>query len=99
MCLSKLLFPVFLFAFIFSLPLIFTLLGSHFSFGTAAMKFSCFSSKESKFVSFAFDNSHSSSFSVIQVSVDVKNTVKKDTTLLLFFLSKSPGGHAISFQI
>ena len=79
----------------------FTLLGSHFSFshGTAAMKFSCFSSKESKFVSFAFDNSHSTSFSVIQVSVDVKNTMKKDTTLLLFFLSKSPGGHAISFQI
>ena len=24
---------------------------------------------------------------------------KKDTTLLFFFLSKSPGGHAISFQI
>ena len=30
---------------------------------------------------------HSSSFSVIHVSVDLKNNVVKDTTLLLFFLS------------
>ena len=41
----------------------------------------------------------SSSFSVIHVSVNIKNNVEKDTTLLLFFLSKSPGGLAISFQI
>ena len=33
----------------------------------------------------------SSSFSVIHVSVNIKNNVEKDTTLLLFFLSKSPG--------
>ena len=33
------------------------------------------------------------------MSVNIKNNVEKDTTLLLFFLSKSPGGHAISFQI
>ena len=41
----------------------------------------------------------SSSFSVIHVSLNIKNNVEKDTTLLLFCLSKSPGGHAISFQI
>ena len=32
------------------------------------------------------------------MSVNIKNNVEKDTTLL-FFRSKSPGGHAISFQI
>ena len=36
------------------------------------------------------------SFSVIHVSVNIKNNAAKDTTL---FLSKSPGGHATSFQI
>ena len=47
MCLPKILFPVFMFAFIFSLPLIFTLLAASISlFLTAAMKFSCFSSHE-----------------------------------------------------
>ena len=39
------------------------------------------------------------SFFVIHVSVNIKNNAKKYTTLLLFFLSKSPGGHVISFQI
>ena len=33
---------------------------------------------------------HSSSFSVIHVSADVKNNVEKDSTLLLFFLSGWP---------
>ena len=46
-----------------------------------------------------FSITRSSSFSVIHVSVNIKNNAEKDTTLLLFFLSKSPGGHAISFQI
>ena len=32
------------------------------------------------------------------VSVDIKNNVQKDSTLLWFFLSKSPGGHAISHK-
>ena len=59
---------------------------SHFL--TAAMKFSCFSSKEIRLPS---------SFSVIYVSVNIKNNVEKDTTLLGFFLCKSPGGHAIFF--
>ena len=36
---------------------------------------------------------------VIHVSVNIKNNVEKDKTLLLFFsLSKSPGGHAIFFR-
>ena len=39
-----------------------------------------------------------SSLSIIHV-VNIKNNAEKDTTLLLFFLSKSPGGHVISFQI
>ena len=40
----------------------------------------------------------SSSFSVIHMSVGIKNNVEKDSSLL-FFLSKSPDGHAISRQI
>ena len=39
------------------------------------------------------------SFSVIHISVNIKNNAEKDTTLLLFFLSKSLGGDVISFQI
>ena len=46
-----------------------------------------------------FSITRSSSSSVIHVSVNIKNNAEKDTTLLLFFLSKSPGGHVISFQI
>ena len=49
---------------------------SHFL--TAAMKFSCFSSNEIRLPS---------SFSVIHVSLNIKNNVEKDTTLLFFFLS------------
>ena len=49
--------------------------------------------------SLLFSVTRSSSFSVIHVSVSNKNNVEKDETLLLFFLSKSPGGHSISFQI
>ena len=33
------------------------------------------------------------------MSVNIKNKVEKDTTLLLFFLSKSPACHALSLQI
>ena len=46
-----------------------------------------------------FSVTRSSSFSVIHVSVNIKNNVEKDTTLLFFSLSKSPGGHPISFRI
>ena len=45
-----------------------------------------------------FSITRSSSFSVIHVSVNITNNVEKDTTLF-FFLSESPGGHEISFQI
>ena len=48
--------------------------------------------------SLLFSITRSSSFSVMHVSVNIKKNVEKDTTLLLFFLSKSPGGHAISFR-
>ena len=41
----------------------------------------------------------SSSFSVIGVSVNIKNNFEKDSTFLLFFLFKSLGGHFISRQI
>ena len=46
-----------------------------------------------------FSITSSSSYSVIHVSVNIKNNAEKVTTLLLFFLSKSPGDHVISFQI
>ena len=49
--------------------------------------------------SLLFSITRSCSFSVIHVSVNIKNNVPKDTTLSLFFLSKRPGGHAIAFQI
>ena len=50
-------------------------------------------------LSLLFSITRSRSFSVIHVSVNVKNNVQKDETKLLFFLSKSRGGHSISFQI
>ena len=34
----------------------------------------------------------------MHVSVDIRNDVEKDSTLLLFFSSKSPAGHEISRQ-
>ena len=34
----------------------------------------------------------------MHVSVDIRNDVEKDSTLLLFFSSKSPADHAISRQ-
>ena len=49
--------------------------------------------------SLLFSITRSSSFFVIHLSVNIKNNVEEDTTLLLFFLSKSSGGHAVSFQI
>ena len=89
MCLTKILFPVSMFAFIFSLP------GAHFHlaasishFLTAAMKFLC-SSNEIRLLW---------SFSVIHVSVNIKTNVEKDTTCRFFFLSKSPDGNVIFFR-
>ena len=88
--------------FYFSLPLIFTLLAAP----SWPLAFLIVSPPVWIFMFFFLQNSsllfsitRSSSFSVIHVSVNIKNNVEKDTTLLLFFLSKSPGGHVISFQI
>ena len=39
--------------------------------------------------------SPSSPFSFINVNVDIENNLEKDSTLLLCFLSKSPGDHAV----
>ena len=82
--------------FYFSPPLIFTLLAARIShFLTAAFTFLFFSLRNS---SPLFSITRSSSSSVIHASVNIKDNVEKDTTLLLFFLSKSKGGHVISFQ-
>ena len=59
---------------------------SHFL--NAAMKFSCFSSNKIRLPN---------SFSVMYEGVNINNSVGKDTTLLAFFVSKSPGAHAIFF--
>ena len=83
--------------FYFSLPLIFTLLAARIShFLTAALNFMFFFLRNS---SPLFSITRSSSFSFNHVSVNTKNNAEKDTTLLVFFLSKSPGGHVIPFQI
>ena len=96
MCLLNILSPVFMFAFIFHCrsfslwwPLAFSLSHSRF-------KCSCFSSYKIRPLFFSITRSNS--FSVIHVSVNIKNNAEKDTTWL-FFLSKSPAGHTISFQI
>ena len=83
--------------FYFSLPLIFTLLVASIThFLTAALN-SMFFFLRNSFPLFSI--TRSSSFSVVHVNVNIKSNAEKDTTLLLFFLSKSPGGHVISFQI
>ena len=84
--------------FYFSLPLIFTLLAANIShFLTAASYFHVFLPVRNS--SPLFSITRSSSFSFIHVSVHIKNNAEKDTTMLLFFLSKSMGSHVISFQI
>ena len=71
--------------FYFSLPLIFALLAANISRClTAALNFHVF--LPTKFVSFVFNHS---------LLLFLSNNVEKDTTLLLFFLSKSLGRHAI----
>ena len=97
MCLPNILFPVFAFAFIFqcrSFPHCWPLAFLIFSPPLWVSMF--FFLRNS---SPLFSIIRSNSFSVIHVSVNIKNNAEKDTTLLLFFLSKSPGGHVISFQI
>ena len=99
MCLPNILFPVFMFAFIsycrsFSpcWPLAFLIFSPPL---WISMFFFLWNSSP------LFSITRSSSFSVISYPrfVNIKNDAEKDTTLLLFFLSKSPGDHVISFQI
>ena len=82
MCLPDILFPVFMFAFIFycrSFSPCWPLLAGrqHFSFSHRRFEFPCFSSYE-------FSITRSSSFSVIHVSVNIKNNAEKDTTITKF---------------
>ena len=95
MCLPNILSPVFMFAFIFHCrsflicwPLAFLIVSQ------PLWIFMFFFLQNS---SLLFSSTRS--FSVIRVSVNIKNNIERDTTLLLFFLSKSPSGHLISFQI
>ena len=93
-----LLFLYLIYRSIFSLPLIFTLQAASIShFLSATTKFSGFSPDEIHLLCFQ-SLTLVLSFSVIHVSVNIKNNIEKDTTLLLFFLSKSLGSHVISFQ-
>ena len=93
MCLQKILFPVFMFAFIFSLLLIFTWpLTFLINYRTAAMEVSIFSSNEIRLPS---------SFSVILMSVNIKNNVERRdfvVVVVVVFITKSSGGHAIFFR-
>ena len=88
--------------FYFSLPLIFTLLAAPcwplaFLIFSPPLWISMFFFLRNS--SPLFSITHSGSFSVVHVCVNIRNNAEKDTTLLLFFLSKSPGGHVLSFQI
>ena len=79
----------------FSLPLIFTSVAPSIShFLTTAIKFSGFSSNKIGLLCFLI--SCSSSFSVIHIDKEIKiKSKEKSPLLLLFFISKSPGGYAI----
>ena len=81
------------FHFYFSLPLIFTLLAgrsllatsiSHYL--TATLNFHVFFLQSSPLL---FSITRSSSFFVIHMNVNMKNSIKKDTTFLCFFFLKS----------
>ena len=97
MCLPNILFPVFMFAFIFHCRSFSPCWPLAFLIFSPPLWISMFFFLRNS--SPLFSITRSSSFSVIHVSVNIKNNADKDTTLLLFFLSKSPGGHVISFQI
>ena len=97
MCLPNILFPVFMFAFIFHCRSFSPCWPLAFLIFSPPLWISMFFFLRNS--SPLFSITRSSSFSVIHVSVNIKNNAEKDTTLLLFFLSKSLGGHVISFQI
>ena len=97
--LTKNFVALFLFAFIFSLPLIFTLLASCIShFLTTATRFSCFSSNE---IGPLYFQSVAVALSLLSMWVRIRTKKilsKKTQLLLLYFLSKRLGGHAISVK-
>ena len=97
MCLPNILFPVFMFAFIFHCSSFSPCWPLAFLIFSPPLWISMFLFLRNS--SPLFSIARSSSFSVVHVSVNIKNNAEKDTTLLLFFLSKSPGGRVISFQI
>ena len=95
MCLPNILFPVFMFAFIFHCrsfspcwPLAFLIVSQ------PLWIFMFFFLQNS---SLLFSITRSSSFSVIHVSVNIKNNVEKDTTLLLFKFSFLLSGQPCDF--
>ena len=90
MCLPKILFPVFMFAFIFSLPLVFIRPLAFLIFSPPLCNFYVF--LPTKFVSLVFTRFSCSS--VIHVSVNIKDNIEKDTTLLLLLFSFSLKGRA-----
>ena len=95
MCLPNILFPVFMFAFIFHCRSFSPCWPLAFLIFSPPLWISMFFFLRNS--SPLFSITRSSSFSVIHVSVNTKNNAEKDTTLLLFFLSKSPGGHICVF--
>ena len=97
MCLPNILSPVFMFVFIFHCRSFSTCWPLAFLIVSQPLWIFMFFFLQNS--SLLFSNTRSRSFSVIHVSVNIKDNVEKDTTVLLFFLSKSPGDHAISFQI
>ena len=98
MCLPNILSPMFMFAFIFHCRLFSPCWPLEFLIISQPLWIFMFFFLQNS--SLLFSITRSSSFSVIHVSVNIKNNIEKDTTLLLlFFLSKRQGGHAISFQI
>ena len=97
MCLPNILFPVFMFAFIFHCRSFSPCWLLAFLIFSPPLRISMFFFLRNS--SPLFSITRSSPLSAIHVRVNIKNNAEKDTTLLLFFLSKSPGGHVISFQI
>ena len=98
MCLPNILLPVFMCAFIFHCRSFSPCWPLAFLIFSPPLWISMFFFLRNS--SPLFSVTRSSSFSVIHVSVNIKNNAEKDTkTRCCFFLSKIPGGHVISFQI
>ena len=97
MCLPNILFPLFMFAYNFHRRSFSTCWPLAFLIFSPPLWISMFFFLRN--LSPLFSTTRCNFFSVIHVSVNIKNNAEKDTTLLLFFLFKSLGGHVISLQI